>query len=526
MQDENKLIKAPYQKLHLTDHQQSEFLKCAMDPIYFIKHYVYIAHPTQGKVLFELFDFQEDMIRTYNNHRQVVAMCSRQLGKSTTAAAYMIWFSIFQENVSVLIAANVFKAATENMDRIRFVYEHLPDWLRPGVVTYNVQKIVFDNGSKIESTTTTPTSGRGKSISLLFLDELAFVKTKIQEEFWSAIGPTLSTGGKCIVCSTPSSDEDTFAQIWFAANNIMDEYGNERADGVGSNDFKAFKALWHQHPDRDEAWAQKERAKFGYEKFAREYDLKFISADDTLIDSKVLANLTSQEPQFKLQETRWFETPQANKIYLVSLDPSAGVGRDYAAIQVWRLPEMVQVAEWMHNKSSVALQLKMLIQICVWLDKQIRTLPSQIGEPELFWTFENNGLGQSVIELLNEVGLDRVPAQLMSEMGTGNLKNRGYNANVRSKGQAVVKFKSLIESSKMQIRSKALVSQIKNFVSKGDGFAAKSGEHDDLVTATLLIVRMSQVIAKWDDRTAEQFQETSLQDMEDFQEPMPISVGW
>jgi hypothetical protein len=131
-----------------------------------------------------------------------------------------------------------------------------------------------------------------------------------------------------------------------------------------------------------------------------------------------------------------------------------------------------------------------------------------------------------VIELLNEVGLDRIPAQLMSEMGTGNLKNRGYNANVRSKGQAVVKFKSLIESAKMQIRSKALVSQIKNFVSKGDGFAAKSGEHDDLVTATLLIVRMSQVIAKWDDRTAEQFQESSFQDMEDFQEPMPISVGW
>ena len=526
MQDEPNLIKAPYQRLSLTDHQKAEFLKCAINPVYFIRNYIRIKHPTKGALPFNLFGYQEEMVRTFANNRQVISMCSRQLGKTESSSAFIIWFTIFQNNQNVLIAANKFKAATEIMDRIRFMYEELPDWLRPGVVTWNVQKIQFDNGSKIESTTTTSDAGRGKSISLLYVDEMAFVKTRIAEEFWTAISPTLATGGKCIITSTPNGDEDTFANIWYAANNTLDEFGNERTDGLGSNGFKAFKALWNQHPDRDEAWATKERAKIGYEKFAREYELQFLSADDTLIDSKVLANLVSQEPQFKLQEIRWFEVPQANKIYLVSLDPSAGVGRDYAAIQVWRLPEMVQVAEWMHNKSSVAVQLKTLIQICVWLDKQIRSLPVQLGEPELFWTFENNGLGQSVIELLNEVGMDRIPAQLMSETGPANVKNRGYNANVRSKGQAVVKFKSLIESAKMKIRSKALVSQIKNFVSKGDGFAAKSGEHDDLVTATLLIVRMSQVIAKWDDRTAEQFQESSLQDMEDFQEPMPISMGW
>lgn len=526
MQDEPNLIKAPYQKLTLTGGQQSEFLKCAIDPVYFIRNYIRIKHPTKGALPFNLFGYQEEMVRTFADNRQVISMCSRQLGKTESSSAFIIWFTIFQNNQNVLIAANKFKAATEIMDRIRFMYEELPDWIRPGVVTWNVQKIQFDNGSKIESTTTTADAGRGKSISLLYVDEMAFVKTRIAEEFWTAISPTLATGGKCIITSTPNGDEDTFATIWYAANNTLDEFGNERSDGVGSNDFKAFKALWHQHPDRDEAWAAKERAKIGYEKFAREYDLQFLSADDTLIDSKVLANLTSQEPIFKLQEVRWFEKPQANKIYLVSLDPSAGVGKDYAAIQVWRLPEMVQVAEWMHNKSSVATQLKTLIQICVWLDKQIKALPTQLGEPDLFWTFENNGLGQSVVELLNEVGLDRIPAQLMSETGQGNLRNRGYNANVRTKSQAVVKFKSLVESARMHIRSKALVSQIKNFVSKGDGFAAKSGEHDDLVTATLLIVRMSQVISKWDDQTANQFKDHTLNDMEEFEEPLPVSMGW
>jgi hypothetical protein len=521
------LTKAPYQKLTLTAHQQAEFLKCALDPVYFAKTYVYITHPTQGKVLFDLFDFQEDMIRTYNDYRQVVSMCSRQLGKTTTAGAYILWFAIFQENVNVLIAANVFRAATEIMDRIRFAYEHLPDWLRPGQVTYNVQKIVFDNGSKIESTTTTPSSGRGKSISLLFCDELAFVKSKIAEEFWTAISPTLATGGKCIVCSTPNSDEDTFAQIWYAANRTQDEFGNERSDGVGANGFKAFKATWDQHPDRDEAWAAKERAKIGYEKFAREYELQFITADATLIDSKVLASLQHRDPLYKTQEIRWYQPIKANHIYLISLDPSAGVAQDYAAIQVWRLPDFVQVAEWMHNRSSVATQLKVLIQICQYLDRELRKLPEHVGEPDLYWTYENNSYGQSVTELLNEVGLDVIPAQIMNEPQQSSVRmKRGLNTNTKTKALAVTKLKSLMETNKMHVCSKQLISQLKNYVSKGDSFAAKSGEHDDLVSATLLVIRMSMMISKWDDRTADHMKDDSLFDIEQLVEPMPISVGW
>lgn len=357
-------------------------------------------------------------------------------------------------------------------------------------------------------------------------DELAFVKSRIAEEFWTAISPTLATGGKCIITSTPNGDEDTFAQIWYGANRIQDEYGNDDPDGVGANGFKAFMATWDQHPDRDEEWAKKERAKIGYEKFAREYELKFLTADTTLIDSRVLSSLVSKESTFKTGEIRWWMKPQANSIYCVSLDPSAGVGRDFGAIQVWKLPEMQQVAEWMHNRSSVAMQLKTLIQILQFLDREIRKLPDQLGEPDLYWTFENNSYGQSVIELLNEVGLDNIPGQLMSEPGQSQQRmRRGFNTNVKTKSQAITKFKSLIESNRMQIYSKPLVSQLKNFVSKGDSFAAKSGENDDLVSATLLIVRMSQMIGKWDDRTAATLMDNSLLEIDGLQEPMPIAVS-
>jgi hypothetical protein len=524
---DNSLVKAPHQSIALTKEQEVEFIKCALDPIYFIENYVWIQHPTKGKVPFTLFDYQHDMIQIYHGYKDVVSMCSRQLGKSTTAAAYILWFAIFQEDQNVLIASNVFKAATEIMDRIRFSYENLPDWLRPGVVVYNVQKIVFENRSKVESTTTTSNSGRGKSISLLFCDELSAVNSRIAEEFWTAISPTLATGGKCIICSTPSSDEDTFAQIWYAANKTLDEYGNERPDGIGVNGFKAFKATWDQHPDRDQTWADKEKAKMGYEKFAREYELQFITADSTLIDSQVLANLRHTEPLFKSQEIRWFEKPQANSIYLVSLDPSAGVGQDYSAIQVWRLPHMTQVAEWMHNRSSVGTQLKTLIQICNYLEKEIRKLPDQIGDPDIYWTYENNSYGQSVTELLNEIGVDAVPAQLMNEpQQSGQKLKRGLNTNVRTKTQAVTKMKSLVETNKLHIKSKTLITELKNYVSKGDSFAAKSGEHDDLVSALLLIVRMSQNISKWDDATAHMLRDDLLHDIDELLEPMPISVGW
>jgi len=356
-------------------------------------------------------------------------------------------------------------------------------------------------------------------------DEFAFVTPRIAVDFWSAIGPTLATGGKCIITSTPNSDEDQFAQIWYGANNTIDEFGNELPNGLGVNGFKAFMAQWHQHPDRDEEWANKERAKFGQEKFSREYDLKFITADSTLIDSMVLARLTSTEFIFKTNEIRWWERPQPNKIYCISLDPSQGVGKDYSAIQVWRLPEMVQVAEWMHNKSDVATQLKTIIQIANLIDKEQRAHSNQYNEPEIFWTFENNAVGHAVVELINEIGLDVIPAQLISEPGLGGGRaRRGLTTGKSTKSQSTTKLKSLVESNQVSIKSKVLITQLKNYVSTGAGFAAKSGEHDDLVSALLLIVRMSQMIAKWDDSTAEQIKTTNLLDIDDLDQGLPMTV--
>lgn len=264
-------LKSPNQPTTYTTEQLKELSKCARDPLYFMENYIYIQHPKRGKIRFEAYSFQRELIKTYWSSRNTIAMIPRQSGKTTTAAGYLLWYAIFNPDVTILIAAHKFKGASEIMNRIKYAYEELPNYIRPGVSEYNVQSIKFDNDSRILATTTTPDSGRGLAISLLYLDEFSFVKPRVAEEFWSAMAPTLATGGSCIITSTPASDEDMFAQLWLGANNMLDEDGNELTDGIGINGFKAFTAHYSEVPGRDDEWAKKEKAKIGVEKFLREY---------------------------------------------------------------------------------------------------------------------------------------------------------------------------------------------------------------------------------------------------------------
>jgi len=266
------LVKPAHQKTTYTPKQIQEIKRCMQDPLYFMEKYMWIQHPTKGKIPFIAYECQKKLIDCYWKNNSSIALLPRQSGKTTCAGGFLLWYTMFNDDVTVLIAANKFRAATEIMDRIKFAYEELPNWLRAGSATYNVQDIKFDNGSRIKATTTTPDSGRGMSISLLYLDEFAFVKPRIAEEFWTAMSPTLATGGKCIITSTPNSDEDKFAEIWFGANKTVDDYGNDIKDGLGINGFKAFTSHYSEVPGRDEEWAARERAKIGISQKVIKYE--------------------------------------------------------------------------------------------------------------------------------------------------------------------------------------------------------------------------------------------------------------
>ena len=203
---------------------------------------------------------------------------------TTTAVGYLLWYAMFIPDSTILIAAHKYSGAQEIMTRLRYAYEMCPDMIRCGVNSYNKQSIEFDNGSRIIAQTTTETTGRGMSVSLLYCDEFAYVEPNISVEFWTSIAPTLSNGGKAIITSTPNSDEDQFATIWNEANKRFDEFGNQTH--LGKNGFYPFMSIWSEHPDRDDKWADEMRSQLGQERFEREHECLHGNSLITLQDSQ------------------------------------------------------------------------------------------------------------------------------------------------------------------------------------------------------------------------------------------------
>ena len=160
-----ELIKKPHVRTSLNQEQMKSFLKCESDPLYFMNTYMKVQYPVIGVLPFTAYPFQEKMIDTFHNHRLSIHMIARQNGKTTCAAGYLLWYAMFNPDVTVLIAANKFKAASEIMSRVKFAYEEMPDFIKSGVLEYNAQSIKFDNKSRVLAYTTTSDTGRGMSLS-------------------------------------------------------------------------------------------------------------------------------------------------------------------------------------------------------------------------------------------------------------------------------------------------------------------------------------------------------------------------
>jgi hypothetical protein len=518
------LTKKAHQKEKYTEEQIQDLALC-MDPdqgyLYFARKFAYIQHPVKGKLLFDPFTYQTRLLSSYHNHRFNINMLPRQTGKTTCAAVYLLWYAMFHPDQTILIAAHKYTGAQEIMQRIRYGYELCPDHIRAGVVNYNKGSMEFENGSRIVSATTTGNTGRGMSISLLYCDEFAFVNPNIAEEFWTSISPTLATGGRAILTSTPNSDEDTFATIWKEAEKKFDEHGNEQE--VGINGFHSFTCSWDEHPDRDEEWKKAEIGRIGEERFRREYDCEFLVFDETLINAIQLANMEGREPQFKTGQVRWYKKPKEGNQYLVALDPAMGTGGDNAAIEVFELPTFDQVAEWNHNQTPIGDQVKIIRDI----NNYIKECTPRHNGQNIYWSVENNTIGEAALIVIKDMGEENIPGLLISEpMRKGHVRKfkKGFNTTHRTKISAASRFKTLVENNTMKISSKPLISELKGFVSSATSYKAKTGNTDDLVMSTLLICRMAQVLAEWDPRVYETMK-AYIGDDEQQEPPMPVFMS-
>ena len=504
------LIKNPYTKTKFKNNKElQDFIKCC-DPdtgyLYFMDNFFMIQHPTKGSMVYHPYGYQKRLINTYHNYRFSISLMPRQSGKSTSAAGYLLWYAMFVPDSTILIAAHKYTGAQEIMQRVRYAYENCPDYIKAGATTYNKGNLDFENGSRIVSATTTENTGRGMSITLLYLDEFAFVRPSIAREFWTAITPTLSTGGKAIITSTPNSDEDQFAFIWKGANKTEDEFGN--TTDLGVNGFKAYRSSWDEQPGRDQKWADEIKAQLGEDRFRREIGCEFIIADETLINPSTLIDLQGIEPITRMGQVRWYQKPVKGNIYTVALDPSIGTGNDPAAIQIFEANTVTQIGEWKHNKTDIPTQIKLMAQI----NKYIVECTSEPNN--VYYSVENNSIGEAALVSLNEYGENNIPGTFISEPGK---KRKGFNTTQKSKLTACAKFKTLIESKKLTINSRSLVSELKAFVAHGGSYAAKIGDHDDLVMASLLSIRMIQELGSYHFEL-----DSYVRDHEEFVAPLPF----
>ena len=519
----NKLVKTAHSQQKFTQQQIDDLVACSnpkTGPHYFLDNFFYIQHPVKGKLRYEAFNYQRRLIDSYHDHRFNVNLLPRQTGKTTTAAGYLLWFAMFIPDSTILIAAHKYTGAQEIMNRVRYAYELCPDHIRCGATSYNKQSIEFDNGSRIVAQTTTETTGRGMSLSLLYADEFAFVPPNVATEFWTSISPTLATGGKAIITSTPNSDEDQFAQIWKEANYRFDEHGNQAK--TGRNGFFPFKAHWSEHPERDEKWAEVERSRIGEERFRREHDCEFLVFDETLINSIKLSTLEGRDPFMKMGQARWYKRIKTHSSYIVALDPSLGTGGDPAAIQILEIPSFEQVAEWQHNLTTIQGQVRILRDLCNYINDECAKHGSQAN---IYYSVENNAVGEAALVAIDELGEQSIPGLFLSEpIKKGHIRRfrKGFNTTHSSKIAICAKLKHLIESDRLKLFSKPLISELKTYVAKGISFEGKVGSHDDLVSSLLLALRMVIMLQEWDPAIYDKMREERE---DEWIMPLPIYVS-
>ena len=305
-------------KSSLKDIIRSEYKRCSQDPVHFMRKYCIIQHPTQGKVYFNLYPFQEESLNKISQNRYTVILKSRQLGISTLTAGYSLWRMLFKSDFNVLVIATKQDVAKNLVTKVRIMHENLPSWLRGKSLEDNKLSLRFKNGSQIKAISSKGDAGRSEALSLLIIDEAAFVDRI--DEIWASAQQTLATGGEAIVLSTPNGTGNFFHKTWVDA----------QADG----EFEAIRLHWSLHPERGQDWRDRQTELLGEKMAAQECDCDFITSGHTVVDGVVIQwyeQTYVREPAEKrgFDSNLWiYEYADFAKDYVVVADVARGDGAD------------------------------------------------------------------------------------------------------------------------------------------------------------------------------------------------------
>jgi hypothetical protein len=472
----NPKLKRVNMAMNLTEDQVREFVKCAQDPTYFIENYVKIITLDKGFVQIELYPFQKQVVNDINNNRRVIVKAGRQVGKTTIIVGYILWYILFNQDKTVAILANKASTSREILARIKLAYEALPMWIQQGVKVWNKGDIELENGCRVLANSTASSAIRGFSISLLYLDEFAFVPSNIAEEFFTSVYPTISSGetSKILISSTPNG-MNHFYRMWTEAVE-------------GQNGFTHVEANWRQVPGRTQQWADEQRRVLGEQKFLQEMECEFMGSSGTLISAAGLKSLAFVTPiHVSDNGIKIYQAPISNHTYVIISDTSRGKGLDYSAFSV------IDVTEIPYQ------------QVCTYKDNNISPLvyPSiikRIGDyyNQAYSLVEINDNGQQVVDSLfedyeyeNILSTVDVKGKIALTWGYGNKSQRGIRTTKSVKRLGCSILKNLIESQKIILQDFDTISELSTFISKGTSYEAEEGSHDDLVMTLVLFSWMT-----------------------------------
>jgi hypothetical protein len=225
----------------MSNDEQEEYIKCALDIHYFARTYCYIKGEEGQPIIIPLRDYQNEILDNFFNNRFNILMASRQIGKTICSSIMMLHYVLFNNNKNVLVTANKLDTAVEVLDKIREIYKKLPFFLQQGIINWNQKFMVFENKSRIKGFATTKTASIGQSADFLYLDEFAYLPDNIANKFYKSVFPTVSNieNSKIIITSTPDGF-NLFHKLLTDA---------EKPEGEKSS-YVAKRVYWWQVPKR------------------------------------------------------------------------------------------------------------------------------------------------------------------------------------------------------------------------------------------------------------------------------------
>jgi hypothetical protein len=496
----------------MIDQRVKEFAKCAKDPAYYLNNYGYVFDAKRKVVApMQCFGYQETCVKKFHKYQNNIILKSRQTGLSVVTAGYVAWRLLFRYDEKILIIANDGAGAIRFLDTVKQFLEHTPDWMKPEAIEQdNTKKIAFSNNSYAEAKASSPNAGRGDSLTMLILDETAFIKDA--EAIWMGAGMALSmTGGKCIMISTPNGTGNLYYKTWVDAVN-------------GENKFVGTTVHWTENPNstvnlewkvdangEKYAWSpwyedQCKRLNQDSVKIAQELDLSFegskrLAIDPQLVekyDKRIRADykvegyilfnfLEKENPALfaKLiqDDTNMliFKTPEEGKQYILGADVARGDGMDYSTIQILDVDTLEQVAEFREKISP---------DLFPFVINHMARMYNMA-----YIVIEANSFGLGVcFDIRDKFKYPRNRLYFSKNIKDIHVRHYSYKINEgteipgfqTSRKNRVLLIKSIIEhmrENSLVLHSRRLAAEFQTFVMHGDKPEHEPGFNDDLIFA-------------------------------------------